>query len=38
MEKIISVKNVCFELTPGNTMGLLGTNGAALDPQVFIKN
>lgn len=27
-KKEIAVENVCFELMPGNIMGLLGTNGA----------
>ena len=27
-KKETAVQNVCFELAPGNIMGLLGTNGA----------
>ena len=27
-KKEVAVENVCFDLTPGSIMGLLGTNGA----------
>ncbi len=33
-KKETAVENVCFELTPGNIMGLLGA-GAALDTPSF---